>query len=77
MEWTVLLLPKTSKERGKIAAQAGGREKGLAGRGFWKQVNIVQDGWIKGLELTVTSRLYLPSILLMKLTFSLMCEETR
>lgn len=27
MEWTVLLLPKTSKERGKIGGHAGRRRK--------------------------------------------------
>lgn len=33
VEWTVLLLSKTSKERRKIGGQAGGGKKGLGGKG--------------------------------------------
>lgn len=42
VEWTVLLLLKTSKERKKIGEQAGGGKKRLGGRRPWKQFNIVQ-----------------------------------
>lgn len=45
MEWTVLLLLKTSKERRKIGGQAGGGKKRLGGEGLWKQLNIVL-GWL-------------------------------
>lgn len=45
MEWTVLLLPETSKERRKIGRQAGGVKKGRGGKGLWKQLNIEQ-GWM-------------------------------